>query len=175
MEIILLRHGEAEDLGNQADDASRTLTPDGVAVLKASLPGFARLIKRPGQVQVWSSPLTRAVQTAEIVVRVLGTAPLTRQDCLGTGDWEAFWRLAAQTDPKACLVLVGHEPYWSQWSQRICGCSLPFKKGAAAGFKLNADEPEKGRLQWFAQPSVLRRLQAGDRKGGGPHRKGRSQ
>jgi len=46
MEIILIRHGIAEDRSNDRPDETRSLTDEGRKQLERSLSGYHRLIKR---------------------------------------------------------------------------------------------------------------------------------
>ena len=71
-ELLLLRHGIAEERGEGLDDAQRALTPEGRE-------RAARVIQRLVECDlrcdvVLSSPLVRARQTAELV-REFGLAP----------------------------------------------------------------------------------------------------
>ena len=106
MELFLLRHGDA--LARGGDDASRPLSPLGE--LQASVAGrtLVRLQLRP--LLVLSSPLLRAEQTAQIVMKELNI------DVVETTEY-----LSPTTDPRqlidelndrspASVLLVGHLP-----------------------------------------------------------------
>src|SRR5215469_4808978 len=84
-ELCLMRHGIAVMRTGIAglDDAKRPLTPDGRARMKA----IARGLRAAGFVPSWivTSPLVRAQQTAEIVAKVMGEAPLELCDALAPG------------------------------------------------------------------------------------------
>lgn len=169
MELILLRHGDAEDQTPDKSDEERNLTEQGAKKLRKSLPGLRALIEDCSKVRIWTSPLNRAVQTAEILAECLGVSAAEPHPELEKGDWNAFIREARQIDDATCLILVGHEPKWGQWSERLCGALLPFKKGAAAGFTFDPASWDPlgngeaiwqgdGQLQWFVQPKTMKNL-----------------
>ncbi len=169
MELILLRHGEAEDVSLDKADATRNLTEQGSKKLRKSFPGMKTLIADSTKVKIWTSPLNRAVQTAAILADCLGAPPAELHQELEHGDWATFIREARQLDDETCLILVGHEPHWGQWSERLGGAMLPFKKGAAAGFEFDPASWDplgnglaiwkgKGQLQWFVQPRIMKSL-----------------
>jgi len=134
MDLILLRHGEAEDAADPADDAVRRLTDDGRKKLTGSLPQLRLLLDDKKRLVIWTSPLARARQTAEILRDCLAAQGLRvpkvlpEHEFIASGDWNGFILAAKTLDPASSLVLVGHEPYWGTWSQRLCSCLLPFKK-----------------------------------------------
>jgi phosphohistidine phosphatase SixA len=69
MDLYLVRHGEAEAAGVGGDEA-RELTDKGMRDSRA----VAEAVARAGAKleAIWTSPLVRARQTAEIIGRVLG-------------------------------------------------------------------------------------------------------
>jgi phosphohistidine phosphatase len=178
MDLILLRHGEAEDAArpdDPADDAIRRLTDAGKKKLARSLPQLRLLLDNKKQLIIWASPLVRARETADMLVASLAdqdthlAAEVSQHEFIATGDWPGFVQAAKTLDPGTSLVLVGHEPHWGHWSQRLCGCLLPFKKGAAACFDFDpftwdplgngqAIWKGQGQLQWFVQPRILKKL-----------------
>jgi phosphohistidine phosphatase len=157
MEIILIRHGKAEERSSGRADEGRCLTAEGRRRLEKSLAGYRRFLDRHNQILIWSSPLLRAMQTADIIAGALQIESVCPCDCLSNGDFSAFLAALAAVGKDTTLILVGHEPYLSEWSQQLCGLVLPFKKGAAAGFSLTALVPPSGELLWFAQPNILMR------------------
>lgn len=88
MILYFVRHGEAGHHSAAADDDERQLTAAGVDALRAGASVWRRLNLRPDV--VISSPLPRALQTAELVVAGLGLArPPVTDDRLRPGA-EAF-------------------------------------------------------------------------------------
>lgn len=175
MDLILLRHGEAEDATDPADDAARHLTEDGRKKLARSLPQLSLLLDEKKELVIWTSPLIRARETTEILRDCLAARDfsvpddLPQHEFIATGDWPSFVQVAKTLGPATSLVLVGHEPYWGHWSQRLCNCLLPFKKGAAACFDFDpftwdplgngqAIWKGQGQLQWFVQPRILKKM-----------------
>ena len=158
MELILVRHGQAEDSGTDGTDETRGLTLEGQKSLQKSMSGYCRLINSQKKYLIWSSPLIRARQTADLFAQVLHVKKICQCDFIATGDFDAFINTLEDVAEDTCLILVGHEPYLSSWSQQICGISLPFKKGAAAALKMDLKSVPEGELLWFAQPRTFRLL-----------------
>jgi phosphohistidine phosphatase len=161
MELCLVRHAIAEERGAAwPDDSLRPLTAAGTEKMAAAAAGLARLFQPSA---IATSPLTRAVQTAEILAKAYGARALERREELANGDHAA---LAAWLNSSAHerWVLVGHEPYMSgllswlmtadEWS-----LSVDFKKGAAALLRTEHPiEAGKATLSWLLQPAALRRV-----------------
>ncbi len=157
-ELILVRHGKAEDRAKIADDAQRALTAQGVNEFRQSLSALINLIGTRQKTLVWTSPLPRAAQTAALITDSLGISEVQEYEFIGDGDWKAFSRRLAGVKQSGNLIVVGHQPYLSDWSQSLTGLPLPFKKGSAAGFRLKSLTPLQAELMWFLQPKSLRRL-----------------
>ena len=108
MRLYLIRHGAA---GSAPVDAERELTPEGRARFADQVPGLARLGVRFER--VLSSPLVRAVQTAELLEPLLEPG---REGERGLA--EALAREPSHDLLGLCtgasLALVGHEPWQSQ-------------------------------------------------------------
>ena len=115
MKILLVRHGAAAD--GEFPELLRPLTPEG----RRSVKRLARSLDRSRLRidAIVSSPLTRAVQTAEILLAKLPKShPVRQVECLPemAGDFiparfsrTAFLGWLATFDPMT-LILVGHEP-----------------------------------------------------------------
>lgn len=164
-ELCLMRHGIAVARGGGApgDDARRPLTPEGRARMKE----IARGLGPAGFAPDWiiTSPLVRAVETAEIVVKVLGLdAPPDVCDGLAPGGApEALLAFLAKQPERRKVLAVGHEPDLAEITGRMIGAgnhaNLAFKKGGCC--LITFDEfPLKspGRLSWWLTPRILRRL-----------------
>lgn len=157
-ELILVRHGKAEDISDSGLDDDRVLTSKGELQLKAALPSLEILIKPGKDMQIWSSPMRRAAQTAKIMAVRMGIEHVAHFDFIGDGDFSLLAAELAKIEACRYLIIVGHQPYLSDWSERVGGCRLPFDKASAASFRLSAISPPTGQLQWFLQAKTMRYL-----------------
>lgn len=156
-QLILVRHGKAVKRGPGVEDEGRALTDKGTLEMRQAVPPLVRLIGSR-KIIIWSSPLRRAVQTASILADALGVEQVVEVPCIGDGDWPRFTRELVRVGSAEVLVVVGHQPYLSEWSKLLAGTPLPYKKGAAAGFQLRSYHPTQGDLLWFMQPQFLKLL-----------------
>lgn len=158
IQLVLVRHGKAEDRTLFKDDAARPLTAAGEQELMDIMPHLRLFVPSNQDIRIWSSPLPRAVQTAAILADIFKSPPVSVYDFISQGDWAALADELVKIQPPLTVIIVGHEPHLSEWSDLISGCQLPFKKGAAAGYKLTSLYPLEGDLRWFVQPGVLKKL-----------------
>lgn len=166
MEICLVRHGIAVERGAPGfeDDSRRPLTPQGRARMEEAATGLKRLFTP--QVLL-TSPLVRAVETADILRKAYGLGKPRVCEALASGDHDGVLAALEEADAGA-VALVGHEPWTSELLSYLltgerAGMAAVFKKGAAALVRSAAD-PAPGNcwLEWLLQPNALRRLgQAG--------------
>lgn len=156
MELILVRHGIAEERDEwSGSDDTRPLTREGRTRMEQASAGLRRVL--PYFDAIYSSPLTRARQTAEILLDAYKVS-LNRL--------ELSEDLRPEADPKKFLstldyslnhiLAVGHEPHLGYLAGLIVGSNrpLPFKKGGIGCFELSS--PPHGRLVWFLPPRLLR-------------------
>src|ERR1051325_10335897 len=78
MRLYIMRHGPAEDAAPSGRDFDRSLSESGRARTTAVARELERRDERP--VRILSSPLRRAVQTADIVAGVLGGSVEVRSE-----------------------------------------------------------------------------------------------
>jgi phosphohistidine phosphatase SixA len=110
-----------------------------------------------------SSPLVRARETAELVIRGLDfTGKLELTDSLSPfGNMENLVSLLNTLRPvPENVLLVGHEPYLSGFLSLLCtggpGLSLAMKKGGLC--RLEVEAPSCGKcatLEWLLPPRLL--------------------
>ena len=174
MNVLIIRHGiaqEREEFANAhpgEDDGARPLTGRGRKRLRAAARGLCRVA--PPVNLLASSPLVRAVQTADILeacwggaggrrsVKRVVVAPLApEQPVTALLKW-----LQAQR-PDATVALVGHEPQLGTFAGWMCtGLQESFiqlKKGGACLLRLKADvKPGRATLVWSLAPRQLRAL-----------------
>ena len=122
--IWLLRHGEAED-GEGKPDADRDLTEKGERQSSAA----GQALKRLGvELDVClTSPKVRAHRTATLACEVLGVDVGT-DDRLAGGDFDPLEVAAGRGE----VMLVGHEPDFSQAVALATGSRVKMKKGGIA-------------------------------------------
>lgn len=121
--IYLLRHGEAEDAA--ADDASRRLTEKGQRQALAA--GMALRELGVGIDACLASPKVRARETARIAAEVLGVA-VEETEALRGGRFDSLDLVAGRGD----VLLVGHEPDFSEEVGRLTGANVALRKGGIA-------------------------------------------
>ncbi len=151
--IIFVRHSIAEDLLDGMDDATRSLTEKGKKKLRKISPFLKQMIREFETVSIFSSNLKRSIQSAQILAKRLKRNYAGEQTFLQTGDTEALLDLIRDEDVE-CLILVGHQPYLSEFSENLSGLDLPFETCACACFRIDEDEFN---LEWFAQPHWMMR------------------
>lgn len=128
MDLILLRHAEAEDAQHGQSDMKRRLTPKGEK--QARLVGAWLKHHLPEDTRVLVSPALRAQQTALPL-----DLPYTTEERIGTSATPADL-LAAASWPNAetAVLLVGHQPTFGQLASLLlfgAESDLTVKKGAA--------------------------------------------
>jgi phosphohistidine phosphatase len=134
MKLYLVRHAEAISRTAEVPDAQRYLTPKGRLLFRKT----ARRLIRYGALPAFicTSPLVRAVQTAEILAGEIGfLGPLVvmdMMDMLGPG----FGRAELRSVISKCagaeeIALVGHEPDLGDLVSSLLSLSepRPLKKG----------------------------------------------
>lgn len=162
MELCLVRHAIAVERGTPGfeNDDLRPLTPEGAKRFTQAARGLATLVTP--QV-IFTSPLVRARQTADILMATCRLPNLHLSDALASGDHDALLRDVADVEAQSVMV-VGHEPHISGLLSYLLTDSesrigATFKKGAAALVSC-VDEPAANAcwLEWLIQPAALRKL-----------------
>ena len=112
MLLTIWRHGEA---GPAPRDTERELTERGRSEVAATAEAFSRWLTQSGQPEVEQlrhSPLTRTLQTADILDGVLRPASCLADELLAPGADPAntLWQAIDATH----ILLVSHEPFVSR-------------------------------------------------------------
>ena len=159
MKLYLCRHADAADPLDDLRDDDRWLTPKGRK--QARKVGKALAREDEGPEVILTSPLVRAVQTAEGLAHALdfdGAIEATRALAPGGRLSAALAAVAAQAPDAKAVYLVGHEPMMSEWASLLLGTRFPraFAKGAVLRLDFD-DEPAPGRAQakFFLTPEKL--------------------
>jgi phosphohistidine phosphatase len=155
MRLYFLRHGIAEERSLNHSDAQRALTPEGIAKTEDLARRLADFEVQP--TLIYSSPLVRARQTAEIVAKH-GGFPLEVSELVASGrfDSHAVQELIDEHDPDDEIMFVGHEPDFSETvSDIIGGGNITMKKGGIARVDLYRQDPLRGTLAWLLAPRLV--------------------
>ena len=160
-EFYLMRHGIAAARTGTIDDFRRKLTPEGRDKMEKIAQGLRRL--GVGLDWIVTSPVVRAVETAEIVAKSLpAKVPMDMCDELrpGKSHDDLLIFLGAQPERKR-ILLVGHEPDLSLLAGRLIGagrnCNLGFKKGGCCLIRAERMPPRsQGHLIWWLTPRICR-------------------
>ncbi|MGH2445201.1 MAG: SixA phosphatase family protein [Candidatus Limnocylindria bacterium] len=161
MILYFLRHGAAGS-PRATDDDARALTQEGAAALRAAAPVWRRLNLRPDL--VLSSPLPRALQTAELFCEAVGGEP-TPDDRLRPGaSWGDLARAMAAHPDARRVMFVGHEPDLSGAIVDLTGAaSVRMRKGGLACLEFyGTPEPGGGEIAWLIDPDLYADRGEGD-------------
>lgn len=159
MELVLFRHGKAEDRSGGKPDGERPLTPLGKKKIKAAAKGLAQNLLKDRIVRIWSSPLVRAEQTAEILHAAFPKKyKIQTVPAISEGNLDALALDFQGFGEGDTIIIVGHEPFLSQWTEEISGAQLSFKPGSAACIQLKRNQPPTGSLLWFMRAGPLATL-----------------
>ena len=153
MILYFLRHGKAGS-PRPKDDDERELTQKGRAALRAGAPLWRRLGLRPDL--VITSPLPRALQTAELFCEAMGGAPVTDDGLRPGASWGRMARAMAAHADASSVMFVGHEPDLSSAIVELSGAaSIRLRKGGLGCLEFPGDpEPGSGEIVWLLDPDL---------------------
>jgi phosphohistidine phosphatase len=170
MNLYLMRHANAGlRRENPAQDAKRALIKEGKdqCMLMARMMSTLKV-----QVDVIvSSPLKRALQTAQFVGTELGyEAKVEISPALGPeADYAAFQKLIEKYADREGVLMVGHNPSLFQFLGRIItgngGAGVRMRKGSVARIDMDKHPPL---LQWLVDPRMTRSIYASVAKNSRP-------
>lgn len=151
-QVWLLRHGEAEP-HDARPDADRRLTGRGEE--QAAAAGRALVaLELPFQ-HVFTSPKVRAAETARLACEALGMAPEVHTPLSSGFGIDDLRELLHVVGSDRRILLVGHNPDFSQLIGDLTGAHVRLKKGAVAGMRCHGGRAE---LLTLLQPRQLERI-----------------
>ncbi|MFY9610135.1 MAG: phosphohistidine phosphatase SixA [Blastocatellia bacterium] len=168
MELYLIRHALAQQLGlkNDFTDEKRTLTSEGRERMREAARGLRKL-----GVQLdllLTSPLVRAVETAEIVADAMGFSKkeIIPTDKLAPGGSADDLFAEIKSHSVESVALVGHQPDLGEMMAKILQTrgklSIDLKKGSVCCINVVETVPSlRGELVWLMTPKQLRLLAKG--------------
>jgi phosphohistidine phosphatase len=138
-QLWLLRHGDAEPHGAR-HDADRRLTAKGEKQARMAGEALARLGVEFAA--VYTSPRVRARDTAHLAAEALKADPLIHQPLSAGFDADEARALLAAAGDGARILVVGHEPDFSQTIHDLTGARIDLKKGGIAGVRVDGRAAE---------------------------------
>ncbi len=158
MKLYIVRHAAAIERTAEVPEEQRYLTPEGRAFIRKTARTMAE--KKVNPDLILTSPLIRAVQTADIVAEALSyDGPLQVADELSPGFGMAALRNVLDAFPAVQeLVLVGHEPDLSGVISSLLDLPGGFnlKKGVAVKLCIEpASLQVPATLKWAAEGKKL--------------------
>ena len=153
MELYFLRHGEADWPEWKKSDDERPLTKRGKREMRDVAKFLDRLKVRPDLIV--TSPLPRAAQTAEIAADYL-KAKLRKDELLAPGFGASKLPTVLKRHGARVLMLVGHEPDFTQVISELTGASLKLSKAGVALLDVDP-ESEEAKLLWLFPPKFARK------------------
>jgi phosphohistidine phosphatase len=172
VKLYVMRHGPAQDQSDSGLDGDRALTPSG----RERVRSVAKLLVHLGEAPaaIVTSPLVRAVQTAEIVAVVTQLAPKgsveVRREMSPSGDARDLVGALA-TEGRKRVLIVGHEPDLGDLVTTLAGRAAfrrAFDKAMVVGLHVSplseGESPRDGfthrdlhtRLRFVLDPKALR-------------------
>lgn len=159
-----MRHGQAGiHIPVPSKDAERALTEQGkeeIAKIGKTLKSMKMEIDF-----IATSPLMRALETAEIVAKGLGKLKTLEQweELKPEGNRRVFYQHLSKLKEDSTLIIVGHEPLLSSIIGDLIagrpGGRLGLKKGGAARVTIESLSPRaSGKLKWLLTPKQLVKL-----------------
>lgn len=165
MRLYVVRHAEAVERAEDVREEDRWLTPAGRTAFRKN----ARVLVRGGNAidLIATSPLVRAVQTADILAETIGfegELVVSRELAPGFGR-DGLVRLMAACGAVRRLAVVGHEPDLGLLVASLLGLdeAVSLKKGMVVALTIGpADAVAPARLRWVAhRGKKLARFPAG--------------
>lgn len=150
MRLYFLRHGAADWLDWKKPDDERPLTKAGRKEMH-EVGEFLAALKVQTDL-ILTSPLPRAAQTADIAAEHLKVRAREEKLLAPGFRVEDLTRLFRKY-PEQVLLLVGHEPDFTEVIAALTGASLKLSKAGVALIDLNL---QKGKLLWLFPPKLAK-------------------
>lgn len=156
--LIIVRHGDAEPQIEGKDDKDRKLVKKGIKQMKR-VANFLDEMKINVD-RVISSPYLRAYQSAEAIIDKLGVDNLkieTYDDLIPDKDPSSFVEKVKDFQDQSTVLIVGHEPFLSNFIKTLTGANVELKKGGIAMVDFDLKD-NKGTLKMLLTQKVLKMI-----------------
>lgn len=155
--LILIRHGKAESREVDKPDFDRTLTEKGIHEFTDFMQVIQPLLKDVSNLKVWTSPLVRAKETADIFTAAMGMDEAEEKQFLSNGELNALLQELKAEPDHFHVACVGHEPFMSIWAKELTGANLPFPKGGMMKIVFDDENSAIGKLDWKLAPKEAKK------------------
>jgi phosphohistidine phosphatase len=159
--VIMFRHGKSDwQTDTAGDDGLRPLSRRGQKAART----MGRFVALAGEVPdaAITSPALRATETLRLAMEAGGwNCPVRRRERLFGDVRSVIDEIRAELPVTEVLLVVGHEPTWSQVAEfHIGGGLLRLPTGALARIDLDVDEwanvaRASGQLSWLVIPRLF--------------------
>ena len=157
MNLYLIRHSIAENISIHKKDFDRELSEEGKIIITKASEAWKNYLG-PLDV-VLTSPLTRAMQTAEILSSNLQVTPnIVKDNNLGTGSRTSDLIDLLNSLKYKNVAVVGHQPDLSHHINNFCGTgsfNIAFPPASLAKIEFeDSIKYGKGKLIYFIPPII---------------------
>lgn len=165
MELYIIRHAIAQQLGRKNDflDEKRALTSEGRERMREAARGLRKIGVEFDL--ILTSPLVRAVETAEIIAHALGLSKNDVDETDNLAPGASLDELFAEIKKRGAesIALIGHEPDLGNLISKIVlgseGLAVQLKKGSTCLIEVVETVPTiRGKLLWLLTPKQLRQF-----------------
>lgn len=162
--VLILRHGKSAWDTDAANDHDRPLAGRGRKAARLMGGFLTRLNQQPEHLV--TSTAVRALHTAELARKAgrWACGVESRRELYGASPPSVLRLVQNQDDTITSLLLVGHEPTWSQLIGTLTGGGAPrFPTAAMARIDFAIDrwqeiQAGRGTLIWLVTPKLLQRI-----------------
>jgi phosphohistidine phosphatase len=151
-QLWFLRHGEAEPHGDRPD-SDRELTDRGREQSRTAGRALAEL--GVAVHLALTSPKARALQTAQLACAALGVEPVEHAALAEGFDADDARAMLGAAGADQRVLVVGHEPDFSQVVHDLTGARIDLKKGGVAAVRMDG---RGGELVTLLRPRELNRI-----------------
>lgn len=164
MNVFFLRHGEAgKRVTIPSRDFERSLTASGAAEIEEIAESMKDMDLEFDKIA--SSPLARALETAEVVARIYKkpSKPEVWDELRPEANRLDLYRRLSKLKQDADVLLVGHDPFLTTVIGEVISGSLStkivLKKGGLARVQFNSFTPKAaGELRWLLTPKQIKKM-----------------
>lgn len=162
MNIFILRHGDANTSSRRTlDDSKRSLSERGIKEIENISKLLSNMEMRFDF--IYSSPLKRAKQSAEIISKGQKKSKIiTLNELKPEGTTNEVCKILSMQKEESNILIVGHNPLLINITNDIVTSDklhISLKTGGLIKIKTLAKEPQlRGELEWLLSPRLVRKI-----------------